>query len=170
MTQNTKTKRESRIFLFILLCVTAAVVALALLFPALTGRGGSEVFRRSLVEIPTVSAMVPADDGSMNNVALNVTLEVEAHVRDDVDATMMQLKITEIMGTLNYDRLRGENAAQYLRSGIEAGLADYIDPADFRGVHITDMQTGGAIGTAPLPSVEQSRNNNVWRGLFRNLD
>ena len=163
---NTKqSKRMQGIFLLLFFLLALIIIFIAIVFPAIMAAGNPS-FRASAVDVPTVSAMVSSgQDGTMHNVQMNVTLQLEPGARENVNTGHLQHRITEIMQDLDFDMIQGENSSQYVRTHIEAGLADYIDPDDFIAVHITDMIAGDV--RLPLDDPTAGRGTGALDGLFR---
>lgn len=164
-----KRERFERTQKFIVVGVIAfavIVVFLAIVFPAISGGMGSSA--GNIVSVPRVSTVVSSSkDGSTYSVRAKFSIELAEGSKAKVDAGTLQGKITDIMGTLDYDRMNEDGADLYIKENIENGLSGYIDPSEIQSVYITEFQSGDSL--MPLDEPDGSQRDNVLRGLFRNM-
>ncbi|MDR2899563.1 MAG: hypothetical protein LBU94_04545 [Clostridiales bacterium] len=95
-----------------------------------------------LYELPKVDNTVySSSDGSSHNLSVKFTLAVDEKVHEDLDKEALESHITEIIGTLDYDRISSADGVDYIKKEVASNLGGYVDEEDFIGIYIRGIES-----------------------------
>lgn len=130
-----------------------------------------------LVHVPRVISTVAARDGTEHVVQVDFTLAVDEAVRRDLDIDSLHARITGVMSTLEHDRINDVGGMDYIKTEVIRELGAHIEPEDFRGIFIRNINRDNSPAIRALDAVNMANNpeqaapeprtnlNDFFRGL-----
>lgn len=156
-------KKSSGLAVIIIVLVLAGGVAMAVLFPYVTG----DTAQTTTVKIPLImTKLTSAKDGNDYNVQTQFSVKIDNSAKKTISQTLLNEALVEIMAGMDMDMVAAPGGIDYINQRATEELNTYLSDYTDTKVFVTGLFVGDKVMLADGPSQQEEN----MKGLFNKIE